>query len=281
MTIRTPFIASVLLGILPASTPSDPLPSTALPVAQRTLPDSRQSMPGRGFTVTGLVQASDGTIWSGNDGRIRERDGSPYRPSLVQLDPVSWTIRREIALPYDSSVQGLAIVGSRLFFALPSQQAIGSISLTAGGRPRIELSMQFRPNGLSYDKRCGLLIVGSETERTLSFYSLKGKHRVRSMVLGYAPDQLLQTSQGLLVTTGINRQDGRILQIRDDGSIANQWIMRGADSIEGIIVRKHQIILANDAYYHGGRSDLNQILYFDRADFKELDKGKATPSPCR
>lgn len=229
----------------------------------RTLPDLAHSPPGKGFTVTGLADVPDGTVWAANDGRLREDDGTPYRPSLVHLSHQLRSVLGEVQLPFASSVQGLAVVGKRLWFALPSEQAIASVTLPHGGNLRVERRLSYRPNGLGYNSRSHELLVGSEVARTIVAYPIGGGSATRTLMMpADAPDQLLVTRRGLLVSSGANRQPGKLILLRDDGIVLRRWTLPQSQAIEGMLLRGDWLIVANDAWFHRAGAELNQIVRY-------------------
>lgn len=246
----------------PPVPPVEPLDARRMAV----LPDTAHSVPGKGFTVTGLARLADGTIWAGNDGRLREGDGSGYRPSLVRLNAGMTRVIAEIALPFTSSVQGVVVIGDRLWFALPSEQAVASTRLSGSPDIRIELRLPYRPNGLAWDRARDVLIVGSEIEKTLGTYRRRDGTLIETFKLDDAPDQLLMTRSGLIVTSGANRQAGAMLLLDDRARILRRWTLRGADAVEGIALRGDEMLVASDAYFHLALPGLNQILTYRRPD---------------
>lgn len=239
-------------------------PETLTPIQTLPLPNSRHSEPGRGFTVTGLAQLPDGTVWAGNDGRIRENDGSGYRPTLVRLDSTLARVIEEVPLDFNSSVQGLALVRGRMWFALPSEQAIASIALREPRDLRIELRLDYRPNGLAYDPVRDVLLVGSEVEKTLSSYRRSDGTMLSTHKLADAPDQLLMTRSGLLMATGPNRHPGHLLLLDKNGRVTRRWVLEGAESVEGILLRGKTMLIASDAYYHLSSPGANILLRYTR-----------------
>ncbi len=233
-------------------------------IQARTLPDLAGSAPGKGFTVTGLADAPDGTVWAANDGRLREGDGTPYRPSLVHLSHDLRSVLGEVRLPFASSVQGLAVVGKRLWFALPSEQAIASVALPHGYDLRIERRLSYRPNGLGYNSRSHEILVGSEVARTIVAYPIGGGPATRTLTPADAPDQLLFTRRGLLVSSGANRQPGKLILLRDDGIVLRRWTLPQSQAIEGMLLRDDGLIVANDAWFHKAGTELNQIMLYSR-----------------
>lgn len=225
------------------------------PVEATTLPDSAQSLPGKGFTVTGIAPGPDGTWWASNDGRTRM--GDINRPSLVRLSASFDRILDEITLPWRSSVQGVTMADGDVYFSLLNERAIGKLN---NGRPEIAYRVAYQPNGLSFDPTSNALIVSEYKSRRLRFYDLHTRHLVRQIDTLAEPDQLGVGNGALFYSSGDNGKLGTIFQLSlSTGRIENRWKMGQALAIEGVAISGDNIIISDDSYFHQTRRPTNSI----------------------
>lgn len=233
------------------------------------VPDASNGDTGKGFTITGLARARDGTWWAANDGRNVETGGNGlWLASIVHLSADFTTKLGEIlATDIDPSIaeslQGLVVANDgtlwvaditnmTLWHFTPAGTLIGSIVLT------------YEPNALGYDPDMGVLVVGRvATEpdpNTLEWITPNDGTVLKSIETNLNADHVWIEGDDVYYTFG-----GTISYVVrhhvTDGGI---WriAVPDADEIEGIVKDGDTLYLANDAYFHAGDPALNRVLKY-------------------
>jgi len=233
------------------------------------LPDASGGDTGKGFTSTGLARAADGTWWAANDGRNIEGDVT-FEPSLVHLSADFSTKLGEIDLVslygLTDSVQGVAVDPSdgSLWFVDYGGQRIEHC--TAAG---VDLADGFSvsavgvPNGLAFDPDTSgfvVLFANSEVRRYNQAGAVTATLTDFPTIYG---DQLTIRDGVIYATEGANGASGSIYAY-----VGASWIkigvLHGADAVEGVWIAEDlsEIVVLNDAYFHGGSPALNRALRY-------------------
>jgi hypothetical protein len=230
---------------------------TVEPFEITTLPDARGSSPGKGFTITGITPAHELGWWASNDGRTRYDDKSMFHPSLVRLTSDFNKILEEIPLPWQSSVQGVAVADGAVFFSLLNERAIGTLD---NGHPRIAYRVPYQPNGLAFDPTSNALVVSEYKSHRLRFYDLDTRKLVRQIDTLTEPDQLGVGNGALFYSSGDNGKPGYVFQLSlSTGRIENRWKVGQAMAVEGVAISGRDIVISDDSFFHSTSRPTNSV----------------------
>lgn len=246
-------------------------------VTQVTLPDSSGSVAGKGWTCTGLCyDATDNSLWWGNDGRLQQNDASPYNASIINTNITGTAINLEIPLaasyPAMDSCQGVAVDTSdnTLWFACTGDAKVRHITKT--GTFIDDITTDANPNGLAYDPTLDALYVFYVTSGELKRYDCTtGTPTTLATGLTTSGDHLFldNTKRLLYLSYGANGSTGQyvIYDIATDTWLANRNALPSALAVEGITIdsTNGQILVSNDAYYHAVSPTLNQMRTYNMA----------------
>jgi DNA-binding beta-propeller fold protein YncE len=229
------------------------------------LPDGASaSVPGKGFSCTGLLSNSAGGYWVGNVGRVKEGDGKQKRPTIVSLSGDLKRLINEVEV--SEQPQGLAYdkATRRLFYANPTSGNVWRLSQAAG---KNQLAFQVRgANGLSFDTNRGALWVGEGSSGSnVYLYDLKNGRSLITIDVGARTDHLFYDAPRDMVwiSTGTNGSIGRVLAVQiETGQVIYDFLLPEAEELEGISISGSQLTVANNAYYHSSSNRPNTILTY-------------------
>lgn len=249
---------------------------TLAQISATTLPDGASaSTAGKGFTCTGLARDADGTWWVGNHGDAVQPDGV-LAPSIVHLSADFSTILAEYEGVADlglgaASIQGVTVLpsGNIAFIQLGSPSKYVVIT-PAGAQVGSTINLDNNDNGLAYDTLRDQVITYNTASGVVTWRdktTLAASSRAFTTI-GSLFDQLFYDAANdrLLATYGTSAVPGLVgVWEPVAGSVARlvgTYTLTEADAIEGIVLHNGIWYVANDAYYHSGASDLNQIIQF-------------------
>lgn len=218
------------------------------------LPDLTNSSPGRGFPITGLAVAQDGSLWAGTAGRRDENDDREPRPSLVNFDATNGSVRREIALPWKGSVQGVALQGSCVFAVLPDERALARYCPSSA--PVLVKRFNFVPNALISIR--GRLAV---SDRSKLRWVSDGRVAMHAPIL---IDHATYADGLVWIVGGANGQPAKIAGLSVLAAPRAHFSMPGARASEGIAFRDGKMLVANNAHFHRV-GPKNEIIWADHA----------------
>lgn len=253
------------------------------------LPDGASgSMAGMGWTCTGLARLPDGSYLVSNDGR--SVIGSANRPSIVHISTDGTTILHEwtgVALGLPAvSMQGVAwedvgaggirgqlwlvmkTVGTATVYSLPIFDDWSAGTLTMLPTAHADA------NGIAVDtRRDQILLCINAASASLQWFDkadLAKPLRTYALNYGVDNDHLVYdaATDSVYVTSGANGQNGRVSRIAMDGAgyggpvVVEETVLTGADAIEGLAFAGSMMVIANDAYFHGGNPALNRLLFY-------------------
>lgn len=253
----------VLLGCSEDQTPEIALDATDV----WRMPDAAGSLPGRGFTVTGLTRDGQNRIWAGNDGRQIDGD-TTHQPSLVLLTDGMTEVTRELTMsesfPEMKSIQGIAFDGRRNGIWIASLHESAIRLATLDGMPLDEIRLSLQPNGLALDAADERLFVTAYREPQLYAIDLKTKQVTALFEVGDDPDQMHFRDGLLYVTSGQNGDVGKVrVWSVGDRRLVHTMRAPAATAIEGILVDEGEILISNDTFFHGSYPHENVIIRFE------------------
>ena len=244
------------------------VPLVAAFASATTLADGGSgSTSGKGFTITGLsIDTTDTTYWAGNHGKPTE--GSPISdPSLVHLSSDFQTILAQ--LPVTNPVQGVVYDKSdgTLWYTDLTAQKI--LHVEVDGDPIGEIALGYIPNGLARNDATDELWIFGQDD-TLEVRRCSDGALMNSSTLVLADhDQLFFDDERnqLLVSYGANGSAGKVNVYEVAGyslTLHNTLNLSAhANAIEGVVLMNDSTLkVGNDAYYHLGGANLNQVLTY-------------------
>ncbi|MFZ0267753.1 YncE family protein [Caulobacter sp.] len=256
--------------------PTPPGFTGAAYVAARPLPDAQASAAGKGFTITGLARAADGTWWAGNFGRISYQE-TTNTPSLVHLSADFSTVLYEIDLSAYTLVdgpQGVAIdpgTGEVAWIG-NGQNVIRVHDPTTGALIR-SVSVGFFGNALAFDSLRDCFVVGRRSNEN-NPTQVDWVNKTTGKLLYYTalpnnPDHIyfdaaLGELGSLYITSGNNGTTGvmDVFDIAANTTTRPALSMTNSLTIEGVWKVGSKIFLANDLYHHL-TTDVNAVFEYD------------------
>jgi len=207
------------------------------------------------FTITGLAQCPDGALWAGDHGQRREGQ-TDYASGLVRIDT-----GERIASGEQGSVQGVACDESgALWYVLKEPRAAAFLVRYGGDAMPLEVDS----NGLAIDTRRDAFIVAVDHVGLVWLDRVSMTERMRLPMKAVDQVHYDATADRVLVTYGPNRKPGRlaIVAMGERPHVVRTLALKGADAIEGVILRGGEMLIANDADFHRGDPPRNRILTF-------------------
>lgn len=234
-----------------------------------TCPDLPDSVPGKGFTCTGLtLDTSDDTLWYGNDGR--SAPSSPtYNASLVNVSLTGELIDNidiKALFPSSTSVQGVVYDASddTLWFCSKGENLVRHVGKDGTDIGSFAIT---NPNGIAINTTNGTLIVTIDSG-DIYVFDKAGVQQGTMFNMGDACDQVsYDSATGLLYYTKDSAAEGAYIGVYHLATrqFYYRWMVPQAEKIEGIVFHDGVLYVNNDAYFHSGTAGVNQTVLYDLA----------------
>lgn len=245
---------------------------TATYVSAQTLPDGGTgSDTGKGFTCTGLYRRRAGGWIVGNHG-IPQEGGPTGSPSVCILSDDFTALLNQFPMSaYTASlfsVQGVAEGPDNTIYVVHRDGGTANTiyKLQADGTFIAKLTLGYAPNGLAFDTKRGLLIVGGSSDQVLRWIDPTTGATVFTRTVSNTPDQLFYDAEldWVWFSGGANGIPGKvrgydIIKARVRGTL----VMSNTLAIEGLHRSGTRWTVMHDGYYHNAAPLLNQSHFYD------------------
>lgn len=249
------------------------LGTTATLVTRTQVPDAQGGDVGEGFTNTGLTRAPDGTWWVSNDGRDLDSGGSGTQTaSLVHLSADFSTKLDEIDIEglvsATGSIQGIVYdpLDGTLWYASLAENKVYNITTAGVLNTSKTINLTFEPNGLAIDPVRRIFYIGRFNQAGIREYSLDTGTIIRTIDSGTSNgDQLWWDQDTNLLWQSVDDQTVRVLDVGVTSTTAvavASYTLTAAIEIEGIYKVGSTLYVCNDAYFHQGPGNDNEILEY-------------------